>query len=166
MCQCANTTLLLYSVPNSNPNSVACFACAGQTRHVQKCFPRNLRWRLVQDEWRQRHWPCFYQPAGLPRAAEDQSMIQRFGCSAVDQTRTSADCTGLCYLLTFLVITVIVIIVLVIKFVSFFCTNYNNILFILIKRWNLRVSWELLAEPSGKKKQTKKNGGRTVKKKK
>lgn len=53
----------------------------------------------------------FLQSVRVCHAAEDQSIIDEFGCG---QSEDEPDCTGLCLLLTFLVITVIVIIVIVI----------------------------------------------------
>lgn len=54
----------------------------------------------------------FLQP-GVCHTAGDQPIIDQFGCG---QSEDEPDCTGLCLLLTFLVITVIVIIVIVIFF--------------------------------------------------
>lgn len=73
----------------------------------------------------------FLQSVRVCHVAEDQLIIDQFGCG---QSEDEPDCTGLCLLLTFLVITVIVIIVIVIMI---FFTNYNSAYCLSIKRWNL-----------------------------
>ena len=59
----------------------------------------------------------FLQSVRVCHAAEDQPIIDQFGCG---HSEDEPDCTGLCLLLTFIVITVIVIIVIVIIYISFF----------------------------------------------
>lgn len=76
----------------------------------------------------------FLQSVRVCQTAEDQSIIDQFGCG---QSEDEPDCTGLCLLLTFLVITVFVIIVIVIIIFFFFFTNYNSAYCLSIKRWNL-----------------------------
>lgn len=59
----------------------------------------------------------FLQSVRVCHAAEDQQIIDQFGCG---HSEDEPDCTGLCLLLTFIVITVIVIIVIVIIIFFFF----------------------------------------------
>lgn len=137
---------------------VVCFFPA-QGRHDmgKKMFPDEPPLKACPGWVETKTLARFHQPAGFPRAAEDQSMIQRFGCSVVKQTGWALTVQDCVIYLHFLVITVIVIIVLVIKFVSFFCTNYNGILFILIKRWNLKFHENCLRSPVEKNKTKKTN---------
>lgn len=88
--------------------------------------------RAAEGSWSWKETSVFSQSGS--HAAEDRLIIHQFGC-------TEPDCTGLCLLLTFLVITVIVIIGIVIVIFSLFFflffTNYNSAYCLSIKRWNL-----------------------------
>lgn len=73
------------------------------------------------------------------------------------QSEDEPDCTGLCLLLTFLVITVIVIIVPVILILFFvFLPTITQLIVCRSNDGTCEVSWKMLAEPCGK-------GWRTVK---
>lgn len=70
-------------------------------------------------------------------------LIDQFGCG---QSENEPDCTGLCLLLTFLVITVFVIIVIVILMFFFFLflPVITQLICLSIKRWNLKFQEKCL----------------------
>lgn len=82
-------------------------------------------------------------------------LIDQFGCG---QSENEPDCTGLCLLLTFLVITVFVIIVIVILMFFFFLffTSYNSAYLFVDQTLKLEVSRKMLAKNPVEK------GGRNV----
>lgn len=87
-------------------------------------------WRQLMEagaERRTQHWPLFFSRSG---SAGDQSIVHRWRLPDDE-----SDCTGLCLLFTFLVITVFVIIVIVI---FLFFTNYNSAYCLSVKLWNFR----------------------------